>query len=181
MAIDGISSALANPALNLPRVGQATAAAAADVVLNARQQGIVDRTALQTALTSTVVPTARTASDPTLAQALDRNGDGKVTPEELIAQTQSLADTLFGNLRQTPGNTVAASGPTATFKPQDVLSTSSQARPEAPATESGAVQLGNPSRVMALMNLMDLVSAYGPNGKPNEPTLPGGKTLDVSA
>ena len=162
MAIDGITPALTNPYA---------------VALEARPQGVVDRAALQTALTSTVVPTSKTAPEPTLAQALDRNGNGTVTTEELTAQTQTLADRLFGNLRQT-----VEAGPVP-IEP-DRKASLSELKPAASqeaARDSSAVQLGNPGRVMALMNLVDLVSAYGPTGQPNTPTLPSGKTVDVSA
>lgn len=185
MALDSISPALTNPVLNVPRTNQvaATAASAAASALDARQQGVVDRVALQTALSSTVVPTSKTAPDPTLAQALDRNGNGVVTTEELTAQTQTLADRLFGNLRQT-----ADSGPVTVDRVRKAPLTEADpsatetAQPQAQSagSDGNAVQLGNPGRVMALMNLMDLVSAYGPTGQPNTPTLPSGKTVDVS-
>jgi len=192
MAIDGISAALSSTALNVPRANPiaATAASAASAALDARQQGVVDRAALQTALSSTVVPTSKTAPDPTLAQALDRNGNGTVTTEELTAQTQSLADQLFSNLRQvaeprTPVSLVAPQAPlsqTPGQKSQTApASASNAAASSAAAAASSTSQLGNPGRVVALMNLMDLVSAYGPSGEPGTPTLPSGKTVDVSA
>ena len=184
MALDSISPALTNPVLNVPRTNQvaATAASAAASALDARQQGVVDRVALQTALSSTVVPTSKTAPDPTLAQALDRNGNGVVTTEELTAQTQTLADRLFGNLRQTPdtGPVVVPSQPQKTLTEAKAQADGSVQAAASNSSASNAVQLGNPGRVMALMNLMDLVSAYGPTGEPNTPTLPSGKTVDVS-
>ncbi|MEY4761304.1 MAG: hypothetical protein RLZZ200_1160 [Pseudomonadota bacterium] len=171
MAIDGISPALSNTALNLPRAGQA---AAADVALANRQQGVVDRAALQTALTSTVVPTPKTSPDPTLAQTVDRNGDGKITPDELSSQTAKLADTLFDNLRQ-------SSSPTVSLAVAPPATPGTLPPPRASSPPDNAVQLGNPGRVMELMNLMDLASSYGPNGKTRGPSAPGGQTLDVSA
>jgi hypothetical protein len=142
--------------------------------LDSQQKGYIDRNDLQVALTSSVVPTSKTAPGEQLFQALDRNGDGHITQSELVASVQSLADRLFGNLRQTDAASVPQTGLVQDLQPQ----TSQQVTP-APADP--ALQLGNPGRMMSLLKLVDLVSAYGPTGQSTTPPLPGGGSLSIKA
>lgn len=174
MSVGGIAPTALNPALLSQWSSQLFTS------LDTQQKGYIDRNDLQTALASSVVPTSKAAPGEQLFQALDRNGDGKVTHSELTATVQSLADKLFGNLRQ-------VDGPNRSPPPFDLL-ISPNSRPARDAnaaakdlsgTTSG--QLGNPGRMMAMLKLIDLVSAYGPNGQGPVQELPRGSSVDVSA